>query len=52
MTPILSGYRSAVIYGRVPDFAGALPAFAIVIVTLLFGVWVFDRLQYLFAERV
>jgi ABC-type polysaccharide/polyol phosphate export permease len=52
MTPIIDGYRYAVIYGRVPDFAGALPAFCIVLFVLWVGLWSFDKAQYLFAERV
>jgi ABC-type polysaccharide/polyol phosphate export permease len=52
MTPILDGYRASVIYGRMPDFGDALPAFGIILVTLWVGVWAFDRAQYLFAERV
>jgi ABC-type polysaccharide/polyol phosphate export permease len=52
MTPILEGYRDALIYGRVPDFVSALPAFGIVLFALFGGIWAFDRAQYLFAERV
>ena len=52
MTPILDGYRSSVILSEVPDFAAALPAFGIVLATLVLGIWAFDRAQYLFAERV
>ncbi|MHC4469969.1 MAG: ABC transporter permease [Planctomycetota bacterium] len=52
MTPILDGYRDSVIYGRAPDFLMAAPAFCIVLLTLILGIWAFDRAQYLFAERV
>jgi ABC-type polysaccharide/polyol phosphate export permease len=52
MTPIIEGYRAAVIEGRVPDFADAAPALIIVALTFWIGLWAFDRAQYLFAERV
>ncbi|MBZ0173579.1 MAG: ABC transporter permease, partial [Phycisphaerales bacterium] len=52
MTPILDGYRDAIIHQRMPDFATAWPAFALIVVILYIGVWSFDRAQYLFAERI
>jgi homopolymeric O-antigen transport system permease protein len=52
MTPILDGYREAVIYGQVPDLAAALPAFGVTVLILWLGLWSFDKAQYLFAERI
>ncbi len=52
MTPIIEGYRAAIIEGRVPDFAEAIPALVVVGLTFWIGMWAFDRAQYLFAERV
>ena len=52
MTPILDGYRAAILYQRTPDFAASWLAYALVLATLMVGVWAFDRAQYLFAERI
>lgn len=52
MTPILDGYRNAILYQQTPDFAGSWPAFVLIGVVLVVGVWSFDRAQYLFAERI
>jgi len=52
MTPIIEGYRSAIILGQTPDFAGMWPAMLVIFLTFWIGMWAFDKAQYLFAERV
>ncbi len=52
MTPIIDGYRDAILYGRMPDLAASWGAWIVVGLVLWIGVLAFDRSQYLFAERM
>ncbi len=52
MTPIIDGYRDAIIYGRTPEFGSGIGAWIVVAVALWLGVLIFDRSQYLFVERM
>jgi ABC-type polysaccharide/polyol phosphate export permease len=52
MTPVVSGFRSLVVEGRLPDPAPLLTSAAIALATLLVGYVVFKHLEPLFAETV
>jgi homopolymeric O-antigen transport system permease protein len=51
MTPIIDGYRAAILRGRAPDMAAVGVAAVVAVATLAVGWLVFHRAEYRFAEN-
>ncbi len=52
MTPIAMAYRDILYYKRIPEMATLLHAFIMGVVILVFGYWIFRKLQKGFAEEL
>jgi ABC-type polysaccharide/polyol phosphate export permease len=52
LTPIIDGYRLAIIRGQAPDMASLAVTAALAVATLLIGWLIFHRAEYRFAEYV
>ena len=52
LTPIVDAYRSVLLYGVAPAWKELLPSAFISLTILVLGWYWFERLQYLFAERI
>lgn len=52
MTPIISGYRDVLYYGRAPEMATMLQALILGIIFLFLGVFIFNKLQKHFVEEL